>query len=436
MDRRFSVAIIDVIETDYFESKYFKLILQHIKEYYHKYSKIPSFETLEQVIKSEINQETILKVTLDTVEKIKMAPLDGIELVQDKALKFCKQQRLRIAVKEVDSIIDKGDFENYDQAEKLINDALNIGNFDKDRTDVFDDVEDVLKEDYRKPIPTGIKGFDRLMKGGLARGEVGLIIAPTGVGKTTLMTKFANHAYNTGHNVLQIFFEDNPSIIKRKHYTLWTQIHPDDLTEMKDAVISKVNEIKNTMPNRLIMEKLPSETLTMTNIKNRVRKLISEGVKIDLICLDYIDCVLPDKFYKDDWKGEGSVIRKFEAMCYELDIAGWVATQGNRESISSEVVTTDQMGGSIKKGQVGHIIVTVAKTLQQKENKLATIAITKSRIGDDGVIFENCKFDNAMIDIDTDTSTTFLGHEEDRQTQARLRQRELWEKRQQREQVK
>jgi hypothetical protein len=82
---------------------------------------------------------------------------------------------------------------------------------------------------------------------------------------------------------------------------------------------------------------------------------------------------------------------------------------------------------------VGHVIITVAKTLQQKELKLATIAITKSRIGDDGVVFENCKFDNAMIDIDTESSMTFLGIEEQKEERQRLRVKELLEKRKERQ---
>ena len=106
----------------------------------------------------------------------------------------------------------------------------------------------------------------------------------------------------------------------------------------------------------------------------------------------------------------------------------------HNSSISAEVVTTDQMGGSIKKAQVGHVIISVAKTLQQKEMKLATIAITKSRIGDDGVVFENCKFDNAMIEIDTESTTTFLGLEEQKEERQRQRVKELLEKRQQKEQ--
>ena len=63
--------------------------------------------------------------------------------------------------------------------------------------------------------------------------------------------------------------------------------------------------------------------------------------------------------------------------------------------------------------------------------KLATIAITKSRIGDDGVVFENCKFDNAMIEIDTESSMTFLGLEEQKEERQRLRVKELMEKRKQ-----
>ena len=99
-----------------------------------------------------------------------------------------------------------------------------------------------------------------------------------------------------------------------------------------------------------------------------------------MLLIDYIDCIVPDKNLGDEWKSEGSVMRAFEAMCHEMNLVGWTATQGNRSSISSEVVTTDQMGGSIKKAQVGHVIISVAKTLQQKEMKLATIAITKSRL--------------------------------------------------------
>ena len=237
-----------------------------------------------------------------------------------------------------------------------------------------------------------------------------------------------------GYNVLQIFFEDNPKIVQRKHFTIWTGIPPDELSKHREDVMSKVTEIQETMKNKLVLKKLASDTMTMNQIKNQVRKIIADGNKIDMILMDYIDCVLPESTSRDEWKAEGSVMRGFEAMCHELDLVGWTATQGNRSSISAEVVTTDQMGGSIKKAQVGHVIITVAKTLQQKELHLATIAITKSRLGKDGVVFENCKFNNELLEIDTESSVTFLGFEEQQEEKKRDRVKELMEKRKQKEQ--
>jgi replicative DNA helicase len=431
--KEFAASIVDVIEPKYFDNQYFKLIMQIVKEYYIKYEHTPSYNTLEQLVKSEVSSPMAQKMVLDMVEQVKDAPVEGETFVQEKALKFCKQQELQKVMVKAQKIIDKGDFESYDHLEEMVREALQVGEVDAGTADVFSNLDEVLEEDFRHPIPMGIPGIDNLLKGGIAKGELGVVLAPTGVGKSTLLTKIANHAFNLGYNVLQIFFEDNPKIIQRKHFTLWTQIAPDLLSMHKDKVLAKVRDIQENAPNKLILKKLPSDTLTMNQIKNQIRKMMAEGTKIDMVVLDYIDCVVPDKNLGDEWKSEGSVMRSFEAMNHELNLVGWTATQGNRNSISSEVVTTDQMGGSIKKAQVGHVIISVAKSLQQKEMNLATIAITKSRIGKDGVVFENCKFDNEMLEIDTEQSVTFLGLEEQKEERNRERIKELLEKRKQKE---
>jgi replicative DNA helicase len=435
LNKEFARAIIDVLDSKYFDNQYFKIITQMIKEYYVKYESVPTFETLDQLTRSEISSDSARKIVLDTLTQIRDVSFDGHQFVIEKALKFCKQQELQKVMTKAQKIIDKGDFESYDQLEEMVNKALQVGEIDEAEHDVFTNLDQVLDEDYRHPIPMGIAGIDNLLKGGLAKGELGVILAPTGVGKTTVLTKICNHAFNLGYNVLQIFFEDNPKIIQRKHFTLWTGIAPDELSFHKDVVMEKVRDIKENTTNRLILKKYASDTLTMSQIKNQIRKMIAEGTKIDMISLDYIDCVVPDKNLGDEWKSEGSVMRGFEAMCHELDVAGWTATQGNRSSISSDVVTTDQMGGSIKKAQVGHVIITVAKSLQQKEMKLATIAITKSRIGRDGIVFENCKFDNELMEIDTESSVTFLGLEEQKEERNRNRVNELLAKRKQQQTI-
>jgi len=115
-------------------------------------------------------------------------------------------------------------------------------------------------------------------------------------------------------------------------------------------------------------------------------------------------------------------------MTSEFEMAVWTATQGNRESISSEVVTGDQMGGSIKKAQIAHVILSIGKTLEQKEHNLATLTLLKSRIGKDGIIWQNCKFNNEYLLIDTETQNTLLGHEEQKTQDRAARTAEIYRK--------
>jgi len=425
-DKKYGETIIDVLESRYFENVSFKFIMENVKELFKTYNTIPNYDTVAQKIMAEGGNDSTKHV--DTLEAIKQLDVNT-EYVQDTALNFCKQQNLKKKLKDVHNIIDNGEFESYNKIEEIIQKALQIGLINDDGTDVFEDIDLALEKDNRLPIATGIVGLDNLLEGGLGRGELGIVLAPTGTGKTTLLTKMANTAYNQGFNVLQVFFEDNPGNIKRKHYTIWSGVAPKDQPENVEEVKEKVKEAEVQSKGGIKLLKLASDNVTISEIKNKVRKLISDGFKIDLLLIDYVDCISPERSVNgEEWKGEGSIMRSLESMTGEFDIAIWTATQGNRESISSEVVNSDQMGGSIKKAQIAHVIVSIAKTLEQKENNLATLTLLKSRIGRDGVIFQNCKFNNEYLVIDTDSQNTLLGFEEQKVQEKATRAAEVFKR--------
>jgi hypothetical protein len=198
---------------------------------------------------------------------------------------------------------------------------------------------------------------------------------------------------------MQIFFEDTTKIIQRKHISCWTKIPLNELQANRATAISEFKSFENR-PGKLKLVKMRSDNTTIPKIKQIIRKNIAQGFKPDLVLIDYIDCIQPSKNFADINEGQGAVMREFESMLSELDIAGWTATQGNRSAIKAEVVEGDQMGGSIKKAQIGHFLVSIAKTLEQKENNTANMAILKSRFGKSGVVFEDIVFDNATIQID------------------------------------
>lgn len=428
-DKKFAKTIIDVMESKYFDSPYFRYIMENVKEMHVKFGAIPSYDTLAQKLMSESSRDTSSKLHMDTLKNIQEHHIDIPEYIRNTSLNFCKQQVLKKAIKDVSNIIENGDFEEYTKIEKLVNDALQVGATSEGAKDVFDNIAGALEKDSRVPIPTGINGIDRLLKGGIGMGELGVVLAPTGTGKTTLLTLFANTAFNDGKNVLQIFFEDSETNIKRKHFTIWTGIEPDKQSENAQEVISVVEKRNSESKNFLKLLKLPSFGVTVSDIKSIVRKMESEGTKIDLLLIDYVDCLSAEKnAFGEEWKGEGAIMRQLESMTGEFEFAVWTATQGNRDSISSEVVTSDQMGGNIKKAQVAHIIISIGKTLEQKENNLGTLTLLKSRIGQDGVIFQNCKFDNKLLIIDTDSQNTLLGFEQDKVKDRATRAQEVYRK--------
>ena len=410
-DHKFSETIISIVDPNYFDNEYMRLIVASLKDYYEKYETIPSYETIFNLIKTQVRREIARESAVELIKEVKESDNKDCLHTQDVAIKFCKQQELKKATQKIQKILDNGDFDRYEECEELVKQAISVGTEKDEGIDIFHAIEDVLSEDFRSPIATGLTGIDNLMGGGLSKGELGVILAAFGVGKTTIMTRMANTAYLTGKNVVQIFFEDNVKVIQRKHFSCFTGIDLSDLGDRREEVKEFLPRFQN-LENNLILKKMSSDGTTITHIKQYLRKLISSGIKPDIVFLDYIDCVQPTKQFKDEYSGEGNVMRQFETMLSELNIAGWTAVQGNRSSIGADLVEANMMGGSIKKGQIGHFILSVAKTLEQKEEGRATLAVLKSRFGRDGVIFPDIVFDNGTLVIDTSTSNdvTLLEH--------------------------
>ena len=413
-DRKFAQSILEIISPNYFEDSYMRIIVATIKDAYEKHEAVPDVGSLRSRLLENVQDEIDRNSVFSQLRRIEESELNDTFYIQETAIKFCKRQELVKAIKSMNEIITKGDVDDFDKCEEILKKALEHGDNSDGIVDVCDNIDDVLSDDYRNPIPTGIEGLDEMMDGGLAKGELAIILAAWGVGKTTMITKMANHAKHLGYNVMQIFFEDTTKVIQRKHISCWTKIPLNEL-QARRIEAKQGFESFDKSSGKLKLVKLKSDSTTIPKIKQVIRKNIAQGFKPDLILIDYIDCVLPSRNFNDVHEGQGAVMRELETMLDELDIAGWTATQGNRSSIKAEIVEGDQMGGSIKKAQIGHFLVSIAKTLEQKETGKANMAILKSRFGKSGVIFEDIVFNNATIQIDmsqTSQGKSFLDHGE------------------------
>lgn len=227
---------------------------------------------------------------------------------------------------------------------------------------------------------------------------------------TSLTTSIANYAASQGYKVAQIVFEDKEKQIQRKHIGKITGIESRVLSKPEN--IEHVKEVMSTcdiFDNNLRIKKFNTGEISPTQIRNYVKRLINTGFKPDMVIVDYFECLVPSKNFKDQWAGEGHTMRQLESIASDLDIGLWVPTQGTKDSLNSEIVTMDKAGGSFKKIQIAHIVISIARAIEDIENNIATIAILKNRSGKSGRVMEGIYFNNGTCIINTDKAKTLDG---------------------------
>lgn len=397
-----------IIDQNMFTDPNLKVFVGVMKNYYERQESVPKYDYMEIELRNISHSEREAETYLAVLEKVKNIPTDGVERTRELAERFFRQQNIIKTAHEILKIAGNGDSEKYDECVTLLNDAMAKGVHNDFGEALFDHLDETLSDDYRTPIPTGIKKIDETLEGGLGKGELGVIIGPSGFGKTSLTTAMASNAAEQGFKVLQIVFEDRIKQIQRKHIGRITGIESKDLskTENIDLVKSTLEAypLKEEMQNNLKIVKFPSGEKTARDIERFIRKLINTGFKPDLVIVDYFECLAhePDRSATNEYEREGKTMRKFEAMAGELNIGIWIPSQGTKDSINLELVTMDKIGGSVKKAQIAHVIMSIARTLEDIGNNKATIAILKNRAGKSGKVFNNVEFNNGTCRISTD----------------------------------
>lgn len=407
-DKKFFCDIVDIVDANMFTDANLKKIISTLKNYHEIHGLVPSDVQLEIELRADANNEQTREFYLATLQKIKETSPEGCESIKTQAQRFFKQQNFVKFHNEIAQLLKTGNVDKFDELQELWEKAFTAGNRDSIGISLKDNIGDVLTEDYRSTIPTGVRELDNAMEGGLGKGELGVIIGPAGFGKTSLTTAIANHAASIGHNVCQIVFEDKEKQIQRKHFARIAEIEAKDISKPEN--IEYVRElIKNNhnFDKTLRIKKFNTGEISPIMIKNYLKRLINSGFKPELVIIDYFECLVPSKSFKDQWQAEGHMMRQLESIASDLDIAIWVPTQGTKDALNAEIVTMDKAGGSFKKMQIAHVIISIARALEDIERNIATIAMLKNRSGKSGIVLEGIYFNNGTCVISSDRGRVY-----------------------------
>lgn len=346
-----------LLQEEVVKNKYSNFLLQLIKEYYQKYNGVPNFIILKQLIIDEYGGSVIEKVLIEQLSQVEILNLsqDQFEFVQShitKKIKDIKLQGLR-------QNVDKLDEETLSRVSQEIE---RIDNIQKrwEIKHIWDDIE--YKE--REILPTGLEIIDKY---GIAKGEIGLLMAATGIGKSVGLTFLASNFMLNGYKTLHIVFEgniDNYIVAHRK--------------KLGDPEPEKLKKGKTTQNLKVI--KLPSNQTTTRDIEEVIKLHISDGFTPDALVIDYVDCLVGQKLTKDLWVGDIAIINELEHLAQKYNIAVWSAVQANRSGINKDLELSNA-AGSISKVQKASMVVAITRTPEHQECNTADLRVLKNRFG-------------------------------------------------------
>jgi len=380
--RVFADQIEEVLDIEFIEFKYLRALIRKIFEYKQKYKTHPSYQNLVTIFKTEFEEENeILKNQIkDYIIRINKSEVDGEEYIKDTALDFCRKQKLKEAMVKSIGLLQQSSF---DEISSVINNALRLGSDNEQGYEWIADFEERFKVRARNPISTGWDEMDKISKQGLGKGELGVVIAPTGAGKSMVLTHLGAQALQAGHNVVHYTLELLDTVVAGRYDSCITGIELNDLLNKKDEIYEQIKDIDG----KLVVKEYPTKTASVKTLRNHLEKIRKRGGEIDMIIVDYADLLKPTSNYREKRTELESIYEELRSLAYEFSCPVWTASQTNRSGLDAEVITMNSISEAFSKCFVADFIFSVSRTIMDKAKNGGRVFIAKNRNGPDGIVF-------------------------------------------------
>ena len=272
---------------------------------------------------------------------------------------------------------------SFDEISQVINDALKAGADSNFGHDYIKDFEQRFEFKSRNPIKTGWDELDAITHQGLGIGELGVVIAPTGAGKSMALVHLGAQALMNGKNVVYYTLELSETVVGSRFDSCITKVPLNDLSDFKEEIYEKIHDLEG----KLIVKEYPTKSSSVATLKNHVDKLINRGFKPDIIIVDYADLLRPISNLREKRHELETIYEQLRGLSQEYKCCVWTASQTNRSGLNAEVITMESISEAFNKCFVADFIFSISRTSEDKLTNQGRIFIAKNRNGEDGLIF-------------------------------------------------
>jgi archaellum biogenesis ATPase FlaH len=372
-----SSADIFVICKKIIQSNYFvpdlKKSVNFIIEYHDKYNAIPT----PDIIEAETGKQF----------KIHQITKDQIKYVCDEIQQFCRKKALMQAILDGAEIIQKNNQEKYGEIEEMVKDALSIS-IDTDLgLNYFADPLKRLEEQSLQPLrtPLGMNEIDDLMGGGLAKGEILLVCANSGGGKSITLLNIAHNLVRSGHDVAYISLELSENLVAQRMDMMMTKIHAALHQQKHQEVGNELMKIiKNESLGDFHIKRMPSGS-NANDIRGFLKEYeLSFGKLPDMLIIDYLDLMAPIQKVppQEIWTRDKLTTEQLKDIGEDYQLLIATASQLNRSALDADILHQGHTAGGISKVNTVDWQIAIIQTPMQKSAGEIMFQFLKSRSSD------------------------------------------------------
>lgn len=380
--RAFADQMQEVLDINFLEFKYLQVFVKLVFHYKEKYARQPSESIMGTILRTELanENELIIKQIRDFFARMSRTEVQDEEYIKDVAVDFCKKQVLKEAILKSVPLLKKSSF---DDIQKLINNAMKLGNDSDDGYRYIEDFERRFELKSRDPVTTGWKVLDDLTKGGIGNGELGVVIAPTGAGKSMALVHLGAQALKEGKTVIHYTLELSDTIVASRYDSCITGIPLRELFNRKEEIYDEIKDISG----KLIVKEYPTKSAKVDTLRNHLEKLQQQEISVDMIIVDYGD-LLRSNLKNDEKRHQlESIYEELRSLAQINSCPVWTASQTNRSGLNAEVITMEAISEAFNKCFVADFIFSISRTVQHKNSNGGRVFIAKNRNGPDGLIY-------------------------------------------------
>lgn len=249
----------------------------------------------------------------------------------------------------------------------------------------------------RKGISTGIKQLDDLLPfDGMENGWIGIVVGPTGRGKSIYLLQMAYAASVLGNNVVFLTLELSNSMLLDRYDALVSFLPVASIFENANLIRGKINEEKDNPVHgkdwgEVAFLDFSAKPITIPELKSEIQNLKNKyNFDTHLLVVDYLDLLKPDRFSKEGgWKDQQALTVGLRQMGNDLGFPVWTASQANRGAGAKveddQEIDLDSIAESYSKVSPADLVVTINQKKADKDSpnpeKKMVLNVAKNRNG-------------------------------------------------------